>query len=77
MQPVKFIMAMILQCVLSYLMQQCISCILTTMKSLEKYLLNCNLPAEIRKNNQVQRLVSELTSSGLGEMMNSTDEAFV
>ena len=47
------------------------------MKSLEKYLLNCNLPAEIRKNNQVQRLVSELTSSGLGEMMNSTDEAFV
>jgi hypothetical protein len=40
-----------------------------------EYLLNCNLPAEIQKNNQAQKLVSELTSSGLGEMLSSTDEA--
>jgi hypothetical protein len=41
-----------------------------------EYLLNCNLPAEIQKNNQVRKLVSELTPSGLGEMLSSTDEAF-
>jgi hypothetical protein len=40
-----------------------------------EYPLNCNLPAEIHRNYQVQWLESESTLGGLDEMQNSIDGA--
>lgn len=47
----------------------------TMREYVNEYLLNCNLPAEIYKNYQVQRLESESSPGGLSEILSSTNGA--